>query len=82
LAVAARHLHRLHEFYGAEQGLRIARKHLSWYLEKLPVTSQAALDAGIDLRARRAQFNRLTEASAQLDWVAELEADLTHRVAA
>lgn len=29
------HLKALHEFYGAEQGIRIARKHVQWYAEKL-----------------------------------------------
>lgn len=29
------HLEALHEFYGAEQGIRIARKHVQWYAEKL-----------------------------------------------
>lgn len=82
LRVAERHLVRLHEFYGAEQGLRIARKHLSWYLEKLPVTLQSAFEAGIDLKERRAQFNRLTDPTAQLDWVAELETDFAGRIAA
>ena len=26
----------LHDFYGAYQGARIARKHVSWYLQTLP----------------------------------------------
>ena len=29
------HVHALHEFYGPEQGLRIARKHLKWYSGRL-----------------------------------------------
>jgi tRNA-dihydrouridine synthase B len=29
------HLESLYEFYGEETGLRVARKHLGWYFEKL-----------------------------------------------
>lgn len=82
LHIAGRHLRRLHDFYGAEQGLRIARKHLIWYLEKLPVTPQSAQAAGIELKARRTQFNQLTDATAQLDWLDELSVDLCDRLAA
>ena len=34
--VLIEHLHGLHAFYGAEQGLRVARKHIGWYLNELP----------------------------------------------
>ena len=30
------HLEALHGFYGAEHGVRIARKHLAWYARHLP----------------------------------------------
>lgn len=30
------HLTALHEFYGDEQGVRVARKHIGWYLDHLP----------------------------------------------
>jgi len=30
------HLDEIYRFYGAEQGVRIARKHIKWYVEKLP----------------------------------------------
>lgn len=33
--VATKHLHDLYEFYGDEKGLRIARKHISWYTKGL-----------------------------------------------
>ena len=32
-----RHLAELHEFYGDFMGVRIARKHMGWYLQHLPV---------------------------------------------
>ncbi len=41
--IASRHLRELHEFYGEYQGLRIARKHIGWYLAGLP--------GGADIRA-------------------------------
>jgi tRNA-dihydrouridine synthase B len=30
------HLEALHDFYGADQGVRMARKHLAWYAKQLP----------------------------------------------
>jgi len=30
------HLHELHEFYGEATGVRVARKHLGWYLRSQP----------------------------------------------
>ena len=35
-AIASRHLLELHAFYGEYKGLRIARKHIGWYLAGLP----------------------------------------------
>ncbi len=32
--VIIKHLHRLYEFYGEFMGIRIARKHLGWYLDR------------------------------------------------
>jgi len=34
------HLAELHEFYGAESGVRIARKHVGWYVKPLPESAQ------------------------------------------
>lgn len=48
------HLHSLHEFYGKESGVRIARKHLGWYTTNLP-----------DGEAFRCHFNRLDNAAQQ-----------------
>ncbi|AYN93675.1 MULTISPECIES: tRNA dihydrouridine synthase DusB [Pseudomonas] len=48
------HLSELHGFYGPEMGVRIARKHVGWYLSALP----GAQDF-------RAQFNRLQDMDAQ-----------------
>ena len=35
-AIATGHLHDLHDFYGDYKGVRIARKHIGWYLACLP----------------------------------------------
>jgi tRNA-dihydrouridine synthase B len=53
--VMREHLADLHAFYGEEAGLRIARKHIGWYLAGI---------AGLD--AARRSFNRLEAAAAQL----------------
>ncbi|MGB1456684.1 tRNA dihydrouridine synthase DusB [Spongiibacter marinus] len=51
------HIKALHHFYGEHQGLRIARKHCAWYLQDFN---------NVDFRRH---FNRLEDASAQLDAV-------------
>ena len=48
------HLAALHAFYGELMGVRIARKHVGWYLATLP-----------GAREFRAQFNRLDSTDAQ-----------------
>lgn len=48
------HLVALHAFYGELMGVRIARKHVGWYLATLP-----------GAREFRAQFNRLDSTDAQ-----------------
>jgi len=48
------HLTALHAFYGDVMGVRIARKHVGWYLATLPGAKEF-----------RAQFNRLEDTQAQ-----------------
>ncbi|MFT5033325.1 MAG: tRNA-dihydrouridine synthase B [Bermanella sp.] len=50
------HVRALHQFYGERQGLKIARKHLSWYLQDAAGTESI-----------RKHFNGLLSASEQLD---------------
>jgi tRNA-dihydrouridine synthase B len=38
--VIHRHIHAMHDFYGEFIGVRMARKHLSWYAETLGVTGE------------------------------------------
>ncbi|WP_305806182.1 tRNA dihydrouridine synthase DusB [Stenotrophomonas sp. YIM B06876] len=49
------HLHDLHAFYGEQQGVRIARKHLGWYARDRPENA-----------AFRAVVNRADDAASQL----------------
>jgi tRNA-dihydrouridine synthase B len=49
------HLHELHAFYGDESGVRIARKHISWYTKELAGST-----------AFRAGLNRLETAGEQV----------------
>ncbi len=58
------HLAALHAFYGDEMGVRIARKHVGWYLATLP-----------GAREFRAKFNRLESTDAQCANVREFFAE-------
>jgi len=62
-AILVRHLNGLYEFYGEYLGVRIARKHVSWYLQSQPGNSF------------RKQFNQLECPTAQLAAVAEFFRD-------
>ncbi|WP_373753629.1 tRNA dihydrouridine synthase DusB [Neisseria weixii] len=53
------HVRAMHEFYGEQSGLRIARKHIGWYLDPMP--------EGINTRR---EINRLDSAAAQYDALA------------
>ena len=53
-AIMLEHLRGLHEFYGEYMGLRIARKHVGWYLQQAP-----------GAEAFRRQFNQLESAAEQ-----------------
>ncbi|EPC03533.1 hypothetical protein L861_18520 [Litchfieldella anticariensis FP35 = DSM 16096] len=60
------HLRALHDFYGEHMGVRIARKHLGWYLaNRLHFSPQAA-------KSQRAIFNALERPRDQLHFVDEL----------
>ncbi len=56
--VLVRHLHHLHTFYGEQQGVRIARKHIGWYCKQ-----------HADATAFRAAINRVESGSEQVDMV-------------
>ncbi|MDR0769648.1 MAG: tRNA dihydrouridine synthase DusB [Burkholderiales bacterium] len=70
LAVIDSHLAALYEFYGEAHGVRIARKHLGYYLRRLPVPENGAnaenlrqqLNAAETAAAQRAMFLRFFDA--------------------
>jgi len=51
-----RHIKALHDFYGSYLGVRIARKHLSWYEEKFP-----------EHIVLKKHFNQINECQEQID---------------
>ena len=55
------HVANLHEFYGPYMGLRIARKHLAWYLQRRA-----------DYQQHRKLFNRLDDPREQLRYIEQL----------
>ena len=54
--VMQKHLQQLHDFYGERRGVRIARKHIGWYVQGIG-----------DPNNFRAAFNQFETAKAQLD---------------
>lgn len=62
-SVMAEHVAAMHEFYDdgstRNRGVRVARKHVQWYLSALMGDAAPARE-----------FNRLEDAAAQLDWLA------------
>jgi tRNA-dihydrouridine synthase B len=61
LATLHQHVTQLHQFYGDFMGVRIARKHVGWYL-----------NADRDMREQHRQFNRLTAPEEQLYYIQQL----------
>lgn len=57
-AILLRHVTHLHQFYGDFMGVRIARKHVGWYLSASP-----------DACAQRRQFNQLAHPEEQLHYI-------------
>ncbi len=60
------HVQALHQFYGLHLGIRIARKHVGWYLNNFTVAKQL-----------RKQFNQIIDASLQLYWIEQLSQKIT-----
>lgn len=56
-----RHVKHLHQFYGELMGVRIARKHVGWYLSASPGAC-----------ARHSEFNRLADPEEQLHFIHHL----------
>jgi tRNA-dihydrouridine synthase B len=58
------HVQRLHDFYGAESGLRIARKHVGWTIDTLWNNDES--------KARKAAFNAIANPDQQIEWLMQL----------
>ena len=73
--VLVAHVRALHEFYGDEQGLRVARKHIGWYVQGLPggETFRRAMNmieaAGAQVDAVSAYFAQLAGTGERLRYV-------------
>lgn len=59
-AVMRDHLQRLHEFYGPVHGVRVARKHIGWYLKGRPGTRQVLYDL-MRVESPQEQFHLLEQ---------------------
>lgn len=55
-ATILNHIRAMHAFYGETAGVRIARKHIGWYIDEMPDGEQT-----------RREINRLDSAAAQYD---------------
>jgi tRNA-dihydrouridine synthase B len=71
LAIIRRHVGALHQFYGDFMGLRIARKHVSWYLQDKPGHT-----------GHRRAFNALASSSDQLQYLQQLPQTVINEVIA
>jgi len=60
LSIAERHVTHIHDFYGAEQGVRIARKHVKAYLQRIAVDA-LQISAFNELETPRDQTSFLRE---------------------
>ena len=58
-ATILNHIRAMHEFYGEVAGVRIARRHIGWYIDEMPEGEQTHRD-----------INRLDSAAAQYDTLA------------
>ena len=59
-SVMSEHLRRLHVFYGEQQGVRIARKHIGWYLKDRPNAKHILYDL-VRVQTAKEQFRLLEQ---------------------
>jgi len=71
-----RHVRELHTFYGDFMGVRIARKHVSWYMQ------QHFFDTQADSREYRRDFNSLASPEEQLQYIGQFFQRSFHEVLA
>jgi tRNA-dihydrouridine synthase B len=54
------HLRRLHDFYGEPLGVKIARKHIGWYLKDRPNSKHILYDL-VRVQTAKEQFQLLEQ---------------------
>ena len=59
-SVMSDHLRRLHQFYGERNGVRVARKHIGWYLKDRPNSKHILYDL-VRVQTAKEQFRLLEE---------------------
>jgi tRNA-dihydrouridine synthase B len=57
------HLHELHQFYGEFTGVRVARKHIGWYIQNLESGASTYSYQNVNFRS---VFNQLEDPAGQL----------------
>ena len=74
LGILYRHVAHLHRFYGEFMGVRIARKHVGWYLGDNILQSSALEPGALEPGAtnQRKLFNRLVTGAEQLHFIQQL----------
>lgn len=80
--ILSNHIHALHQFYGETMGVRIARKHLGWYLKTLETDNSDHNHLGEACKQFRSQFNQLQSAPIQLQAIAGFFAALPDAILA
>ena len=84
------YLDALHQFYGPIMGVRIARKHIGWFLDNLNVSdvthseilaaaSTHALEP-VHLKSMKRDFNQLEDGHQQRHWLCQLADNLALRL--
>ncbi len=64
------HLQNLYDFYGELSGVRIARKHIGWYINNMPLTAEHNLHKCTNT-AFKQQVNQVDDALTQLSLVTD-----------
>ena len=59
-SVMSDHLRRLHDYYGEQQGVRVARKHIGWYLKDRPNSKHILYDL-VRVQTAKEQFQLLEQ---------------------
>ena len=57
------HLYELHQFYGEFKGVRVARKHIGWYIQNLEFGESTDSRQSVNFRS---VFNQLEDPAGQL----------------